>query len=196
VAGRRARAGLALAAVALSAAGCGIGGSTKTVTVEHRHTVTVTITRTVTVTTTSAAASACTGDQLSGTFKESPGGGGAGQIEYILTLTNTSQTSCTVSGRPASVLLDQNGSVLPTHVTGNTPALLVDLAPQGSAKATARFSPDVPGTGDSQSGACQPKAYTLRVTPNGGGTVNAPIKPPTSVCERGTLDFSSYFGPT
>jgi hypothetical protein len=194
VAGRRAGAGLALAAVALSAAGCGIGGSTKTVTVVHRHTVTVTITKTVTVTTaTSAATSACTGDQLSGTFKESPGGGGAGQIEYILTLNNTSQTSCTLSGRPVAVLLDENGSVLPTHVTGNiAPVILVNLVPGGSAKATARFSPDVPGTGDSQSGACQPKAHTLRVTPNGGGSVNAPIKPPTSVCERGTLDFTVF----
>jgi hypothetical protein len=193
VAGRRAGAGLALAAIALSAAGCGIGGSTKTVTVVHRHTVTVTVTRTVTTTATSGAVSSCTGAQLSGTFKESAGGGGAGQIEYILTLTNTSPTSCALSGKPVAVLLDQNGSVLPTHVTGNiVTALLVNLAPGSSAKATARFSPDVPGTGDSQSGTCQPKAYTLRVTPNGGGTVDAPIKPPTSVCERGTLDFSNF----
>jgi Protein of unknown function (DUF4232) len=192
VARRRAGAGLALAAIALSAAGCGIGGSTKTVTVIHIRTHTVTVTTTVTATTTSASISACTGDQLSGTFKESSGGGGAGQIEYVLTLTNSSQTSCTLSGRrPVAVLLDGNGSVLPTHITGNTaPSILVTLAPGESMKATARFSPDVPGVGDSQSGACQPKAYTLRVTPNGGGTVDAPIKPPTSVCERGTLNFS------
>jgi len=151
------------------------------------------VTTTVTMTTTSAATSACTGAQLSGTFKEAAGGGGAGQIEYILTLTNTSNTSCTLSGKPVAVLLDQNGSVLPTHVTGNiVTVLLVNLAPGGSATATARFSPDVPGTGDSQSGACQPKAYTLRVTPNGGGTVDAPIKPPTSVCERGTLNFRNF----
>jgi hypothetical protein len=155
--------------------------------------VTVTVTRTVTTTATSAATSSCTGDQLSGTFKESAGGGGAGQIEYILTLTNTSQTSCTLSGKPVAVLLDQNGSMLPTHVTGNiVTVLLVNLAPGGSAKSTARFSPDVPGAGDSQSGTCQPKAYTLRVTPNGGGTVDAQIKPPTSVCERGTLNFSNF----
>jgi Protein of unknown function (DUF4232) len=196
VAGRRAGAGLALAALALSAAGCGIGGSTKTVTVVHVHTrtVTTTVTTTVSATTTSAATTACTGAQLSGTFKEAPGGGGAGQIEYNLTLKNTSQTSCTMDGLPAAVLLNSSGAPLPTHITGTNGGPLVNLVPGASAKATARFSPDVPGKGDSQSGACQPKAYTLKVTPNGGGTVAAPIKPPTSVCERGSLNFSTYVG--
>jgi hypothetical protein len=184
VAGRRAGAGLALAAIALSAAGCGIGGSTKTVTVTRTHTVATT----VTLTTTSAAASACTGDQLSGTFAEAPGGGGAGQIEYTLTLTNTSSTSCTLHVQSAT-LLDAGGSSLPTHTSGALPGGL--LAPGASAAATARFSPDVPGTGDSQSGTCQPKAYTLQLTPAGGGTVAAPIKPATSVCERGSLTFPS-----
>jgi hypothetical protein len=196
VAGRRAGAGLALAVVALSAAGCGIGGSTKTVTVVHVRTHTITVTRTVTVTTTStsAALSACTGDQLSGTFKEASGGGGAGQIEYILTLKNTSPTSCTVDGLPVARLLDASGSRLPTHITGTAGGPLVNLAPGASAKATARFSPDVPGSGDSQSGACQPKAYTLQVTPDHYTVVDAPIKPPTSVCERGSLNFSVYSG--
>ncbi|HUZ15187.1 MAG TPA: DUF4232 domain-containing protein [Gaiellaceae bacterium] len=153
-----------------------------------------TVTTTQTVTTTSAATSACAGGQLSGTFAEAPGGGGAGQIEYILTLTNTSSTKCTISGLPTAVLLNASGTALPTNVTGNPISPLVVLATGASAHATARFSPDVPGTGDSQSGMCQPKAYTLRVTPRGGGTVDAPIKPPTSVCERGTLDFSVFAG--
>jgi hypothetical protein len=157
--------------------------------------VTTTVTTTVSATTTtSAAMSACTGTQLLGTFTEAPGGGGAGQIEYILTLTNTSSATCTINGLPAVVLLDKSGGPLPTKVTGTAISPLVAIAPGHSATATARFSPDVPGKGDSQSGACQPKAYTLRVTPNGGGTVNAPIKPPTSVCERGTLNFSVYGG--
>jgi len=190
VARRRAGAGLALAAIALSAAGCGSGGSTTTVTVIRTHTVTTT----VTMTTTSAAMSACTGDQLSGTFKEAAGGGGAGQIEYILTLTNTSSAKCTINGLPTAVLLDASGAPLPTNVTGTAISPLVALATGASTHATARFSPDVPGTGDSQSGTCQPKAHTLRVTPNGGGTVDAPIKPPTSVCERGTLNFSVFDG--
>jgi uncharacterized protein DUF4232 len=191
VARRRAGAGLALAAIALSAAGCSIGGSTETVTVIHTHTVTTTRT----VTTTSAVASDCTGSQLSGAFAEAPGGGGAGQIEYVLTVRNTSTTICRVGGAPVVTLLDVNGSPLPTRAGSAGVVGVVTLQPGASAKATARFSPDVPGKGDATSGPCQPKAYTLRVTPNGGGTVDAPIKPPTSVCERGTLNFSSYFGP-
>jgi hypothetical protein len=184
VARRRAGAGLALAAIALSAAGCGFGGSTKTVTVR----VTRTVTTTRTVTQASTVSSPCTGAQLSGTFAEAPGGGGAGQIAYTLTLKNTSQTACTVRVHRV-VLLDASGSPLPTKVFGALPA---GPLPQGaSTSATARFSPDVPGTGDSQSGSCQPKAYTLQVIPTGGGSTNAPIKPATSVCERGTLIFPS-----
>ncbi len=186
MAGRRAGAGLALAALALSAAGCGIGGSTKTVTVVHTHTVTVTVTRTVTATGGSSTA-ACTGSQLSGTFNVVTGSEGAGQIAYTLTITNTSSTMCTLTVQ-SLLLLDASGSRLPTKTSGDLP-LADDFEPGDSTIATARFSPDVPGAGDSQSGACQPKAYTLQVTPTGGGTLDAPIKPPTSVCERGTLTF-------
>jgi hypothetical protein len=194
VAGRRAGAGLALAALALSAAGCSIGGSTTTVTVTKTVVRTRTVTTTVTTTTTTTAAeSACTGSQLSGTFAVQQGSEGAGQIAYTLTLTNTSSTPCSLSSPPKGVLLDTNGSPLPTHITpayGTGPT--VSLASGVSAKATARFSPDVPGTGDSQSGPCQPKAHTLQVRPAGGGTVNVPITPATSVCERGSLQFEPF----
>jgi len=89
-------------------------------------------------------------------------------------------------------LLSATGSLLPTHVvpsqaSGAGPEVIVE--PGSSVTAQARFSPDVAGTGDSQSSHCQPTAYTLRVTANGGGTVDTPIKPPTSVCEQGTLNF-------
>jgi hypothetical protein len=187
VAGRRAAAGLVVAAVGLTAAGCGLS-STKTVTL-HAHTVTTT----VTVTTTSSAASAtpCTGEQLSGTFVLVPGSAGAGQIEYALTLTNTSHTACYVRGVPKATLLNASAAALPTHVTpagGGAPTRVM-LEAGASAVAHARFSPDVPGPGDSQSGECQPQAHTLQVSPNGGGVTDAAIKPSTSVCERGTLNF-------
>ena len=190
MAGRRVAAGLVLAALGLTAAGCGLG-STKTVTVGHAHTVTTT----VTVTTTGSAASTppCTGQQLSGTFVLVPGSAGAGQIEYGLTLTNTSHAACYVRGVPKAALLNAAAAALPTHVTaagGSAPTRIV-LQPGASAVAHARFSPDVPGQGDSQSGACQPQAHTLQVTPNGGGVTDAAIKPITSVCERGTLNFET-----
>jgi hypothetical protein len=65
--------------------------------------------------------------------------------------------------------------------------VLVRLAPGGRAYANARFSPDIAGTGDEMSGRCEPVAYWLQVE----GT-KAKITPPTSVCERGTLSFSTY----
>jgi hypothetical protein len=190
VAGRRVAAGLVVAALGLTAAGCGLG-STKTVTVSRAQTVTTT----VTVTTTGSATSVtpCTGQQLSGTFVLVPGSAGAGQIEYALTLTNTSHGACSVRGVPRATLLSVSAAALPTHVRaagGNAPIRVV-LQPGASAVAHARFSPDVPGPGDSQSGACQPQAHTLQVSPNGGGVTDAAIKPSTSVCEQGTLNFEA-----
>jgi hypothetical protein len=183
VAGRRAGAGLALAAIALSAAGCGLGGSTTTVT--------TTVTQTLTVTTTvtqGSAATPCYGGQLVGTFNEVPGSAAAGQISYRLTLKNTSQTACTLTGLPAGVTLeDVNKSSLPTQVVGSPSGTVVTLQPGDSATATARFSPDV---SSSQNGTCQPKAYRIEVNP-GLGTTEMDVKPPTSVCD-GTLNFTAY----
>jgi len=191
VVGRRTAAGLVLAALGLTAAGCGLG-STKTVTVSQASTVTTTVT--VTTTGSTASSGPCTGEQLSGTFVLVPGSAGAGQIEYALTLTNTSHGACYVRGIPKVTLLDASAAALPTHVTAagsGAPARVV-LEPGAAAVAHARFSPDVPGQGDSQSGACQPQAHTLQVTPNGGGVTDAAIRPPTSVCERGTLNFEAF----
>ena len=115
MAGRRVAAGLVLAALALTAAGCGLG-STKTVTVQA-HTVTTTVT--VTTTATATAAKPCTGEQLSGTFALVPGSAGAGQIEYALTLTNTSHAPCYVQGIPRAALLGASarcsGSIRPSR---------------------------------------------------------------------------------
>ena len=182
---------MALAAVALIAAGCGFGGGTKTVTVSRTQTVTTTQTVTSKFPT---ATEACTGADLAGTFALVPGSAGAGQIEYALTVTNTSHTRCFVRGVPKATLLAASGAALPTHVTaaGDGGKGAIMLEPGASAVAHARFSPDVAGQGDSQSGACQPEAQTLQVNPDGGGATDAAIKPPTSVCERGTLNFEAF----
>ena len=190
MAGRRARAGLALAALGLSLAGCGGSqagaASVQTVTLVR----TTTVTHTVTTTRTTATPAPCSGDLLSGTFAEIPGSSGAGQIEYALKLTNTSHGSCLLGGIGLQ-LLDASGAFLPTH-PGSGPGGHVTLAPGASAVATARFSPDVSGQGDSQAGPCQPTAHTLRVSPFAGGAVDAPVKPPTSVCEQGRLEFQPF----
>jgi uncharacterized protein DUF4232 len=189
VAGRRAAAGLVLAAGALTASGC-LGTSTKTVTVTN----TQTVTSTVTVTTTGSVSSAqpCLGSDLSGRFALVPGSAGAGQIAYSLTVKNTSDSPCSVHGIPQATLLGASGTPLPTLVKGSKAARAIVLPPGASATAQARFSPDVAGDGDSQTGACQPVAHTLQVGGGGNGVTEAPIKPPTSVCERGTLNFESF----
>ena len=195
MAGRRAGAGLALAALALTAAGCGLGGTTKTVTTTQVRTVTTTHT----VTQQSTPAAPCTGSQLSGTFNVVAGSQGAGQVAYLLTLKNNSTTRCYVFGLPQAQLVGANGSTLPTHIAAaqaSSGGKQVMLAPGSSAVAQARFSASVAGPGDKQSGACQPQASTLQVTPDGGGTVSATITPPTSVCERGTLYFDVFAAAT
>ena len=125
-----------------------------------------------------------------------PGSAGAGQIAYALTVKNASRKACSIHGLPEVTLLGVSGSALPTHVrsagAGAGTWVLVLLQPGASAVAQARFSPDIPGAGDSQSGQCQPTARTLQVTPNGGGVMDAAIRPPTSVCQQGTLSFEAF----
>jgi hypothetical protein len=186
--------GLVLVAIA---AGC---GGTKTVTVTQTsttvQTVTVTTTTTAATTTGPAEAAACTGADLAGRFAVVPGSAGAGNIVYSVRLTNTSASPCFVSGLPAVTLLDRNGSPLPTHVSaaqpGRATAARIVLQSGDTAKADARFSPDVPSAGEQQTGPCESKAYVLRVTAPDGGTVAAPISPPTAVCGHGSLSFSVF----
>jgi hypothetical protein len=103
-----------------------------------------------------------------------------------------------MTGLPKGQLLGRRGGALPTHVRaafrGALTAVLVTLQPGHSARAVARFSPDVPGVGEQTEGACEPTAYRLRITARGGGTVTVNIRPPTAVCEHGRLLFSAYTG--
>jgi Protein of unknown function (DUF4232) len=138
----------------------------------------------------------CTAAHLSGTFKAVPGSPGAGNIVYALRVKNTSTHTCYVTGIPGVVLLDRRNRKLPTHPRPSQPgaltAVLVTLAPGKSTSATARFSPDVPGIGEQTTGQCEPTAYWLRVTPTGGGTLKAPVQPPTPVCEHGGMSWSVF----
>jgi hypothetical protein len=142
------------------------------------------------------AAAQCSGAQLAGRFAVVPGSAGAGNIVYKLTLKNTSSTPCTVTGLPIGQLLGSKKQKLPTHVhaahPGQLTAILVTLLPGDSTYATARFSPDVPGTGEQMTGACEPKAYWFRVRAQGGGTTTVKMLPATPVCEHGALSFSGY----
>lgn len=139
----------------------------------------------------------CAGDQLAGTFKVVPGSAGAGNIVYALVLKNVSRSTCRVTGLPAGRLLGKTGKALPTRVVpafrGGLTAVLVTLAPGKSTRATARFSPDVPGQGEPTAGRqCEPTAYWFRVAGQGGGTTKVKLQPATPVCEHGQLQFSAY----
>jgi hypothetical protein len=182
---------LAVAVVFLVAA-CG-GTKTVTVTVTQASTVTRTVTTGATTTSTTSA-SACSASDLSGSFDEVQGSAGAGQITYRLAVKNTASSPCSVQGIPQVLLLGTSGAALPTTPSaepGQSPGTNVVLQPGDSAGADARFSPDVNGTGDNQQGKCQPTATVLRVT-IGGGSLDAPVQPPTSVCERGSLHFRPF----
>ncbi|MGH3055184.1 MAG: DUF4232 domain-containing protein, partial [Gaiellaceae bacterium] len=164
---------------------------TKTVTVTHGQTVTTT--ETVTTTASLSSAKPCSGTQLAARFAEVPNSAGAGQIAYALDVRNTNGSPCFVRGIPKGTLLGANGTPLPTHVkAAGAGGKKVVLPPGASATAQARFSPDVVGQGDSQSGTCQPQAHTFQLTAEGGGVTEAAIKPPTSVCEQGTLNFDAF----
>jgi hypothetical protein len=138
----------------------------------------------------------CKGGDLTGRFAVIPGSAGAGNIVYALRLTNRSTTACAVTGTPIVSLRGKTGKRLPTRIRpahpGAQTAVLVTLAPGRRTKATARFTPDVPGPGEPTSKQCEPKAFRLVVQANGGGTTNVPIAPPTPVCVHGTLTFSVY----
>jgi hypothetical protein len=138
----------------------------------------------------------CTGSQLTGTLKAVPGSAGAGNIVYALVLTNRSAKVCTLTGLPQGTLLDAAGKPLPTHVVpafrGGLTAPLVTLRHGKAARATARFSPDVPGQGEGSMGSCEPMSYAFRVKTPNGSTTKVKLSPPTPVCEHGQLQFSAY----
>ena len=190
MAGRRAATGLVAAGIALTAAGCGLGGGTKTASVTE--TKTITTTKTVTTTGSVAAAKPCSGSDLAGVFTLIPGSAGAGQIAYSLSVKNTSSAPCSLHGVPQGTLVGVSGTALPTHVkSAGGGGRQVVLPPGASATAQARFSPDVAGTGDAQSGACQPQAHSFELSA-AGSVAEAEIKPPTSVCQQGTLNFEPF----
>jgi hypothetical protein len=138
------------------------------------------------------AASACTPAELHAKMAVIRGSAGAGNIEYRVLLRNISKVTCMVSGRPGLRLRSAAGRNLPTHVTAAFPgslAVLVTLAPGKSAAATLRFSPDVPGPGESTTGPCEKTAHTVRVTlaSPGSGSLIGRLTPRTAVCEHGSM---------
>ena len=142
----------------------------------------------------------CHTSDLSASFTVVYGSAGAGSISYNLRVTNTSMHQCTIYGFAGMLLLDASHTPLPTNVAWDSlvPRRLLRLNPGGSAAATARFSPDVPGAGDNPGPACQPTAFYTEVTPPDETTqLVTAVTSPTPVCERGSIQLSAFVaGPT
>lgn len=142
----------------------------------------------------------CKGADLGATFTVIRGSAGAGNISYLLRVTNHGSATCTVTGLPRVQLYARSGKKLPTKVRAAFPgaltAVLVRLAPGGSAIAKARFSPDVPGVGEPRAGTnCEPVSYWLKVSAADSWSRRARVRPATPVCEHGRLQFTA-FGPS
>lgn len=145
--------------------------------------------------------SRCHTSEVSASYTVVTDSAAAGSISYNLKLTNTSMHQCTIYGFAGMLLLDANHKPLPTKVQWDSlvPKQLLRLNPGGSASATVRFSPDVPGVGDNTTAApgqqwtCEPTAYYTEVTPPDETTqLVTAVSPPTSVCERGTMAVSAF----
>jgi hypothetical protein len=134
---------------------------------------------------------ACRSADFTGQFSVIPGSAGAGHIEARLVLTNHTARTCRTGGYVGVGLVSATGASLPTKVVRDTAiaAATLTVAPGASISALARFSPDIPGPGDSQTGACQPVAtHSLVIAPNDTSQISVP-GPQSSVCEQGTIDL-------
>ncbi len=131
----------------------------------------------------------CAASHVSGRMKVIRGSAGAGHISYSLRITNNGHTTCALRNHVALRLLKANGSPLPTHNVNVDASETSTIAPGRSLGAELRFSPDIPGGGEPQHGACEPAAHKVRVRllAPGGGSLIAPVSPATSVCDHGSI---------
>lgn len=139
------------------------------------------------------AAGPCAAAGLRGDFAGIPGTHAPAQVEYALTLTNASRSTCMLPARPALTLLGAGGKPLPTHATPAQARRSVMLQPLASATATTLLAVDVPGPGDTRTPGrpCQPTALDLAFAA-GGSTLTIPLTPPTSVCREGAITYHPF----
>jgi hypothetical protein len=115
------------------------------------------------------------------------GSASAGHIEYRLSVSNHGPSVCIVHEHPALQLIGAGGERLPIRVRdeGHGGLAVIHLGQTVSAKL--RLSPDIPGPGEPSHGPCERPAHHMHITLSQSITVVAPIEPPTSVCEHGTI---------
>jgi hypothetical protein len=123
------------------------------------------------------------------------GGAGAGQRYATLVLRNSGARTCTVHGYGGLGLVDASGRPLPTkQLRDASPApATIRLAPGGTVNSDLHWGA-VPGTGDNQSGDCQPTPSTLRVIPPDETDFLSVAWNLGPVCEGGTIEQRAYNG--
>lgn len=132
------------------------------------------------------AAPRCTVSSLLGELRRP--GAGAGQRFAKLLLTNVTRRSCTLGGFIGAQLLGARNNPLPTHVVRDTSsrARVVTLTPGQSATTILHWGV-ITGTGDRQTGACQPTPARIEITPpNATGHLVLPWRN-GPVCQRGQI---------
>jgi hypothetical protein len=133
-----------------------------------------------------ARAPRCTVSMLLGELRRPTAG--AGQRQARLILTNVTRRTCALAGYPGGLLLGARNRALPTHVVRNRArrARTVRLAPGESARTTLQWGA-IAGTGDRQTGACEPTPARIEITPpNATGHLVLPWRN-GPVCERGRI---------
>ena len=117
--------------------------------------------------------------------------GAAGHIHFVIALTNTTATTCTLSGYPSLEMLDPAGKPMLTRISHRdvsfppTPPHRVLLAPRGSASFDVGYS-HVPVGSESSCPAAS--AVLVRVTTGGKGLRLSQSMDP---CNRGAIAISA-----
>lgn len=129
-----------------------------------------------------------------GTWKPIPGSEGAGHVAADISLRNTSTHPCTVAGYPAVSLLASNEHPLPTNIVRFPAAVTtVTVAPGAWIHSEIRYSPNMPGPDEPQTGDCEPMTvHALAQLPGDTAWAKVTLPTPTTVCEKGTLQAKPF----
>lgn len=146
--------------------------------------------------TTASNPSECATSDLAARIAPAPGESGAGNQGATLVLTNTSPVPCGIHGYVGLLELDAQGNPIRSRAARGSTYFHQDPGPQDillqsgqSASADMAWS-DVAGAGEPPTGACEPQAASLEITPPNEVTqLVVPFH--ETVCEHGTLHVTA-----
>jgi hypothetical protein len=131
----------------------------------------------------------------SGTWRVVPASEGAGHVAADIAFKNISGQTCTVAGFPGVSLLASNDHPLPTNVLRDASAAVttIKVAPGAWVHVEMRYSPNVPGPGEPDTGQCEPMTvHALAQLPGDSAWAPVTLDSPTTVCEKGELQVKPF----